>query len=166
MGGPLGDDYRCWQPALHTGLWCADCQRDIDHGTKGTCRCPGCSRDYMAEVAQFDGRGSTVRRLGGQRMSAIWKYPLPFPGKDMFALDMPEDARLLRVEVQRGVPCLWALVEPGKPLEMQQFAIVGTGHPCPDIGYVGSFHLLDGDFVGHLFVNHGPLQIDGQEAGQ
>ncbi len=56
MGGTLGDDYRCWAEALPSGLWCAACQRDIDHDTKGSCRCPGCLRDFMAEVAANDQR--------------------------------------------------------------------------------------------------------------
>lgn len=55
MGGTLGADYRCWAEALPSGLWCAACQRDIDHGTKNSCRCPACARDFMAEIAQSDG---------------------------------------------------------------------------------------------------------------
>ncbi len=54
MGGPLGEEYQCWQPA-NDRLFCAACQHDIDNDTKGTCHCPGCRRDYMAEVARLDG---------------------------------------------------------------------------------------------------------------
>lgn len=49
MGGPLGDTYQCWGPA-NGRLFCAACQHDIDHGTTGTCHCPGCRQDYMADV--------------------------------------------------------------------------------------------------------------------
>lgn len=90
-------------------------------------------------------------------MRTIWKYPLPFPPKDMFVLDVPRGARFIRVEVQHGQPCLWAFVpDTDAPKTARNFAVVGTGHPAPEPSdgyYVGSFHLLDGNFVGHLFTD-------------
>lgn len=90
-------------------------------------------------------------------MRTVWKYPLPFPPKDIFSLDIPHGATPVRVEVQHGQPCLWVLVpDTGAPKVACRFAIVGTGHPAPESAdgyYVGSFHLLDGNFVGHLFTD-------------
>lgn len=98
-------------------------------------------------------------------MRTIWKYPLPFPPKDMFVLEMPRGARLIRVAVQQGQPCLWASVDTSKPTTKRNFAVIGTGHPVPETTdgyYLGSFDLLDGDFVGHLFVDWpDPLENDG-----
>jgi len=97
----------------------------------------------------------------------IWKYPLPFPPKDMFMLDIPRGARPIRVEVQQGQPCLWVFVPDTRaPKAARNFAVIGTGHPAPEGGdgyYVGSFHLLGDTFVGHLFADW-PNPKDGDEA--
>lgn len=69
-------------------------------------------------------------------------------------LDVPRGASPIRVEVQKDQPCLWVFVpDTEAPRVSRRFAVVGTGHPAPEgSGYVGSFHLLDGTFVGHLFA--------------
>lgn len=80
----------------------------------------------------------------------VWKFP--FTVADAFTLDMPRDARVLCVHVQNETPCMWALVFPGNPLEPRRFACFGTGRRIATPGeYVGTFQLLDGRFVGHVF---------------
>jgi hypothetical protein len=84
-------------------------------------------------------------------MNAIWKYSLEDAGRQQ--IEMPEGARIISVQVQHGIPCLWAIVDPGKPAVRRTFHIIGTGNPfnAAPLAYVGSFQLLNGKFVGHVF---------------
>lgn len=83
----------------------------------------------------------------------IHKYPIAVG--DSFTALLPEGARLLDVQVQRGVPCLWAEVNPDADHRPCVFYVRGTGHPMGDAlgcAYVGTFQLSDGDLVLHLYV--------------
>lgn len=88
-------------------------------------------------------------------MSTIWKYPVPI--QDAFSLNMPQGARILSVQTQRGEPVLWAWVYPEEPLVERRFFLVGTGHPMSDdislfsLFYVGTFQVAAGSLVFHLF---------------
>jgi hypothetical protein len=86
-------------------------------------------------------------------MSTVWKYPLPDDWRDTFDLDMPAGAQVLAVQVQHGHPCIWALVDPSASLETRLFRIAGTGHPITEaLGrHVGTFQMLGGDVVFHVF---------------
>ena len=81
----------------------------------------------------------------------IWKYEIP--DGQIVTVSMPKGARLLSVQVQRGVPMLWALVDPKAPVERRTFHIAGTGWDFdPDgLNYVGTFQVSGGEFVFHLF---------------
>jgi hypothetical protein len=60
-------------------------------------------------------------------MTTIWKYELKitfFPQ----IIPMPEDAKILSVQVQDGIPQLWALVNPDNRLMSQEILTIGTGH--------------------------------------
>lgn len=85
-------------------------------------------------------------------MKSVWKYPLII--NDDIILQMPGDAKPLHVDMQRGSPCLWALVEPDRPMRTYRFRLAGTGHPIGEESmlYVGSFFMHDGDLVFHLFL--------------
>jgi hypothetical protein len=87
-------------------------------------------------------------------MKTIWKYDVPIT--DHFSLELPAGAELLTVQVQFGVPCIWAIVDPEKPLVETQFHLFGTGHAINQetgkLTYVGSFQMLGGMLVWHLFV--------------
>jgi len=63
-------------------------------------------------------------------MKVIWKYPLVVA--DVQTLLLPEDAQPLAVQEQHGDLCLWAHVDPTKPLVDQQIRMYGTGHLIPD----------------------------------
>ena len=80
----------------------------------------------------------------------IWKFPLFV--SDEQSVDMPADAAILAVQVQNGVPCIWALVGPSFAPEPRTFRMVGTGHEFDGNGkHVGTFQLASGALVFHLF---------------
>lgn len=82
----------------------------------------------------------------------VFKYEVPIT--DQFVIDMPEGGEILDVQVQRGVPSIWALVNDSEKVVERKFRLVGTGHPiiteCPMI-YVGTFQIEGGNLVFHLF---------------
>ena len=87
-------------------------------------------------------------------MMRIWKFPLKV--EDEQELDMPSLACVLCVQVQNEIPCLWALVDDKRPTVRRIVHILGTGHVATGAEsshYVGTFQLLSGSFVGHVFVD-------------
>jgi len=85
----------------------------------------------------------------------IWKWELKTT--DEQTILMPLGARLLTVQVQNGVPCIWALVNPTANQIERRFGVYGTGNPVPDeVGeYVATYQLADGRLVFHVF-DRGP----------
>ena len=80
----------------------------------------------------------------------IWKFT--FDISDSISVPMPKGADILSVEVQGGVPCIWALVDPDAEKEARKFLLYGTGHPIDGMSadrYVATFQ--QGPFVWHLF---------------
>jgi hypothetical protein len=90
--------------------------------------------------------------VSGQR---IYKYPL-YVG-DWISLTMPVGAEPLCVQVQHGIPCLWARVTVGAPPTTHHFRIAGTGHDLgSNVGrHIGSFQLAGGELVFHVFAEAG-----------
>ena len=85
-------------------------------------------------------------------MRVIHKFPLILTDKQSF--DLPADVEFLTVQVQRGVPCLWALIETDNPTRPHEIAIYGTGHLVRGDGtryYIGTFQLEHGAHVFHVF---------------
>lgn len=84
-------------------------------------------------------------------MTKIWKFPIEIVDEQQIA--MPDGARILCVQVQRGVPCIWAEVSPGVREVHRTLLIHGTGHDVSVRAkkYVGTFQTDGGDFVWHLF---------------
>jgi hypothetical protein len=68
-------------------------------------------------------------------------------------IEMQEDAEILSLQMQHGVPCLWALVDPEKPHINRLFCVYGTGHEIDEpVGkYIGTFQQCAGAFVFHVF---------------
>ena len=84
-------------------------------------------------------------------MKTVWKYQIP-TNDITFKLDMPHDAKILRVDVQAGVPIFWAEVLSQWSREERKFRIVGTGTPIPfdeQVEYLGTWQ--QGYFVFHLY---------------
>ena len=85
-------------------------------------------------------------------MKTIWKFQ--FENKGMFGLDMPKGAEILTVQVQEGVPCIWAMVDPGQEKENRIIVIHGTGHPVQQAGqkkYIGTYQECEGSLIWHVF---------------
>lgn len=88
-------------------------------------------------------------------MKHILKYPVRI--EDEFAIEMPSGSTLLSVQIQNGVPQLWALVEVGAPMARRKLAIRGTGHDLTfsaeawPAKYVGTFQMQGGSLAWHLF---------------
>ena len=82
-------------------------------------------------------------------MKTIYKYALAV--EDEQDVPMPKGAELLHVDVQQDQACLWARVDDQAETATRRIIIHGTGHPAGDEPYVGSFMILGGSFVGHVF---------------
>jgi hypothetical protein len=84
-------------------------------------------------------------------MFAVWKYPLTV--RDEQFIEMPQSSRVLHIDTQNGVPCLWALVDDQRPKLRRRVLMYGTGHPItgPVADHLGSFLLDSGALVFHVF---------------
>ena len=83
-------------------------------------------------------------------MKSIWKYELKVLPEQ--SIEMPFGSRILTVQVQYDVPCLWALVDPLLRLVTKSICIRGTGHEHNDLGkYIGTFQQQNGSLVWHVF---------------
>ena len=86
-------------------------------------------------------------------MRTVWKYDIK--PDDYHRIEMPAGATLLDFKEQRGVCCLWALVDPEAPAEPRRFRMAGTGHYIADepttMAYVGTAMMHNGALVFHLF---------------
>ena len=86
----------------------------------------------------------------------IYKYPLKV--EDSQTIVLPKDAKILSLQVQREVPCIWVLAD---FMELQKvayrFNTYGTGYQVPGVDpasqtFVGSYQLQNGALVFHVFV--------------
>lgn len=94
-------------------------------------------------------------------IQAIWKYPLEIT--DDQVIRVPRNSKVLSVQVQYGILCMWILVDPTEPKDLERgdlknIRIYGTGHTISsfdikDMNFMGTFQLLDGSFVGHVFAS-------------
>lgn len=84
-------------------------------------------------------------------MRTIYKYPLQVT--DCQVIEMPIGSRILAIQMQRGVPCLWATVDPEEEKKEKRFIrVVGTGHELSEyIAYIGTYQMADGALVWHVF---------------
>jgi hypothetical protein len=78
----------------------------------------------------------------------IWKYPLKM-GRTV--LTVPEVFEPVRIAMQDGKPCLWAVVLPEETTKEFVVGMSGTGHGVPlSAGYLGS--VSDGPFEWHFWA--------------
>jgi len=87
-------------------------------------------------------------------MKNIYKYPLEVTD-DQFVM-IPSGFKILTVQAQNEVPCIWAEVDKSSKLESVHVVIVGTGQETredDEMNYIGSFQLYSGSFVGHCFIS-------------
>lgn len=81
----------------------------------------------------------------------IYKYNIPVV--DFFELELPIGAKILCVQTQNEMPCIWAMVDPSAAKHPRRFSVIGTGHEIEFTTtlYIGTFQMMNGSFVGHLF---------------
>lgn len=82
----------------------------------------------------------------------IWKFPIEVAGMQKVA--MPLGARILSVDMQRGVLCLWAMVDTRGEASQRLIEIHGTGEPIKtgrgdSRQFIGTVQV--GQFVWHVF---------------
>jgi len=84
-------------------------------------------------------------------MKTIYKYPLLIEGKQ--DVEMPMGATILSLQMQSGIPCVWALVDTdNNGIHNRRFRTFGTGHPIPEelkLVYIDTYQ--KGGCVFHLF---------------
>jgi len=82
----------------------------------------------------------------------IWKFQLEKPG--VHDISIPIGSELLTVQVQQGIVCLWAIVEPNAEKVLRSIEVVGTGVPIDRearMKYIGTIQLYSGSLVFHVF---------------
>jgi hypothetical protein len=85
-------------------------------------------------------------------MKTIWKFPLKIVDHQL--VTAPAGMQPLCVDVQNGIPCLWAMVDPSREKVQHPIFINGTGHPVRHQGhYISTFQMHDGALVFHAFVD-------------
>ncbi len=84
-------------------------------------------------------------------MRRVYKYPFDVTGH--IEIVAPEGMIPLRVLIQHGSPCLWALVDPSKPPRTHHFRLAGTGHDIEEenLRFVDTFLMSGGALVWHVF---------------
>lgn len=95
-------------------------------------------------------------------MITIHKYDVP--EEDYFELELPVGAQILTVQDQFGKPYIWILKDTEQILEMRYFKLIGTGHNFKSSlrkikQYIGTFQLVGGALVLHLFEMYGKGEI-------
>lgn len=95
-------------------------------------------------------------------MRTVYKYQLNIVDKqtvDIVACNgLTVREQLLSVAIQHDVLCLWALADTELVTHKRRvtIAVHGTGHKVeaanPHENYIGSFMMLNGSFVGHVFL--------------
>lgn len=84
----------------------------------------------------------------------VWKYPIVVEHE--FEIRMPGEATVLSVQMQGEQPTIWVLCDPSTRQKIRKFRLVGTGQPFnvphgEDLFFIGTFQMLDGALVFHLF---------------
>ena len=93
-------------------------------------------------------------------MHRILKYQLEI--KDEQKIKVPCCSKLLKLNVQKDVPCLWVLVDideiKSNNFEYKVLVMKVTGeefkYDSDEMEYIDSFFIDDGCFVGHVFCGY------------
>ena len=85
-------------------------------------------------------------------MMAVYNYPIRAQLCEPTEVEMPEGAQVLHVDMQHGMPCVWALVDTGDvPKVRRGFVVVGTGHSFNAEGATFLNTMFHGELVFHAF---------------
>ena len=83
-------------------------------------------------------------------MKRIYKYPIQV--NDHFILELPDEAEILYIGMQKSEPFMWVLLDTEQSKEERHFYLYGTGMEVPDdYCYIDSFQMLNGSLIFHLF---------------
>ncbi|REC56978.1 hypothetical protein DRF62_02130 [Chryseobacterium piscium] len=84
-------------------------------------------------------------------MNTIYKYELQTIEQQ--TISMPVGSEILKLDLQFGIPCIWVKVDTNSELGDRNFFTVGTGNYLHDgdLDFIGTYQLLDGNFVYHVF---------------
>lgn len=86
-------------------------------------------------------------------MNTIYKYELHHDC-GLVILEMPEGSKVLTVQSQGSIACLWAMVDTDKQKVERRFRIIGTGHGVDcveELRYISTYQLLEGRLIFHVF---------------
>lgn len=88
-------------------------------------------------------------------MNTIHKYALHL--RNQTDIMMPENAVVLCTQVQYGIPCVWAMVNPESHLVQRSFVMYGTGHEIREpLGeFIGTIQMDEGALILHVFERGG-----------
>jgi hypothetical protein len=127
---------------------CANCKEFFDGKEllidKGALHCPHCGGPVSPAQAHVDYRG------GKTPERKIFKYS--FSMNDETEISMPEGSEILTVQMQGGLPRIWAIVDTDAPPVSRRLCMRGTGHTFKgnEGKYIGTFQYNAG-LVFHLF---------------
>lgn len=82
----------------------------------------------------------------------IYKYPLQVQDKQ--TIKLPSGYKILTVQVQDGIPCLWAMVDTSIDCVEVNIITHGTGNGIfgnEELRYIGTYQLNNGVLVFHVF---------------
>ena len=89
-------------------------------------------------------------------LKTVHKYEIPAIGE--FSLELPVDAEILTVQLQKNKTCIWVLVNTEKQIyetvcKKRNFCWVSTGEPIgyTDLIYLATLQSSGGNHVSHLF---------------
>lgn len=86
-------------------------------------------------------------------MKTIWKQKIPIT--DRFVLKLNKNSRILCVQTQNSIPCIWFTTDDEElEKETRIFRVYGTGHPMQENAcnvYIGTFMVRAERLVFHLF---------------
>lgn len=85
----------------------------------------------------------------------IWKFVLQVTTTQL--VPIPYGGKILCVQMQNGVPCLWVMVDPEQDYTDRTIDIFGTGHDIVDLftrTYIGTVQQMDGALIWHVFERH------------
>ena len=84
-------------------------------------------------------------------MQTIYKYKLEVT--DSQTIKLPLGAKILTVALQDGEPHIWSMVDTNDKYNDVEILTFGTGQDISYHGlqYIGTYQLLSGDLVYHIF---------------
>lgn len=80
--------------------------------------------------------------------TVIWKYPLHDPVSEIY---LPAMSQVLDIQMQGGMPVLWAMICPANPMVTRRFRAIMTGEDFNPAGLRYIRSVQDDDFVIHFY---------------